>query len=128
MQYQLGDVRSQADFDIVGDLANKNIDTGLGMERLAMILQGVENMYETDQVRPVLDRAAELAGISYTSTEDPTDSRFANDMRLRYIADHIRSALMLMSDGVVPGNEGGGYVLRRLIRRAVRAMRLMGVE
>ena len=127
MQYQLGEVRSQADFDIAGELANKNIDTGLGMERLAMILQGVENMYETDQVRPVLDRAAELAGVTYTSTEDPADPNFANDMRLRYIADHIRSALMLISDGVVPGNEGGGYVLRRLIRRAVRAMRLMGV-
>lgn len=127
MQYQLGEVRSQADFDIVGELANKNIDTGLGMERLAMILQNVENMYETDQVRPVLDRAAELAGVTYTSTEDPNDEYFANDMRLRYIADHVRSALMLISDGVVPGNEGGGYVLRRLIRRAVRAMRLMGV-
>lgn len=128
MQYQLGDVRSQADFDIVGELAHKNIDTGLGMERLAMILQDVENMYETDQVRPVLDRAAALAGIRYTSTEDPEDPNFANDMRLRYIADHVRSALMLISDGVVPGNEGGGYVLRRLIRRAVRAMRLMGVS
>ena len=127
MQYQLADVRSQADFDVAGELANKNIDTGLGLERLAMILQGVENMYETDQVRPVLDRAAELAGVTYTSTEDAEDSNFANDMRLRYIADHIRSALMLISDGVVPGNEAGGYVLRRLIRRAVRAMRLMGV-
>lgn len=127
MQYQLGDVRSQADFDIVGELAHKNIDTGLGMERLAMILQDVENMYETDQVRPVLDRAAALAGVTYTSVEDPEDPNFANDMRLRYIADHVRSALMLISDGVVPGNEGGGYVLRRLIRRAVRAMRLMGV-
>lgn len=127
MQYQLADVRSQADFDVAGELANKNIDTGLGLERLAMILQGVENMYETDQVRPVLDRAAELAGLNYTSTEDAQDLNFANDMRLRYIADHIRSALMLISDGVVPGNEAGGYVLRRLIRRAVRAMRLMGV-
>lgn len=127
MQYQLADVRSQADFDVAGELANKNIDTGLGLERLAMILQGVENMYETDQVRPVLDRAAELAGVTYTSTEDAEDPNFANDMRLRYIADHIRSALMLISDGVVPGNEAGGYVLRRLIRRAVRAMRLMGV-
>lgn len=127
MQYQLGDVRSQADFDIVGELANKNIDTGLGLERLAMILQDVENMYETDQVRPVLDRAAELAGVTYMSTEDPEDPNFSHDMRLRYIADHTRSALMLISDGVVPGNEAGGYVLRRLIRRAVRAMRLMGV-
>ena len=127
MQYQLGEVRSQDDFDIVGELAHKNIDTGLGLERLAMILQNVENMYETDQVRPVLDRAAELAEVRYTSTEDPQDPNFSNDMRLRYIADHIRSALMLISDGVVPSNEGGGYVLRRLIRRAIRAMRLMGV-
>jgi len=106
MQYQLGEVRSQDDFDIVGELAHKNIDTGLGLERLAMILQNVENMYETDQVRPVLDRAAELAEVRYTSTEDPKDPNFSNDMRLRYIADHIRSALMLISDGVVPGNEG----------------------
>src|SRR5699024_10184803 len=127
MQYQLADVLSQADFDVAGELANKNIATGLGLERLAMILQVVENMYETDQVRPVLDRAAKLAGVTYTSTEDAEDPHFANDMRLRYIADHIRSALMLISDGVVPGNEAGGYVLRRLIRRAVRAMRLMGV-
>ncbi|MEU3845977.1 alanine--tRNA ligase [Micrococcus terreus] len=127
MQYQLSEVRSKEDFDVAGELQHKNIDTGLGLERLAMLLQGVENMYETDQVRPVLDRAAELSGKEYTSTEDPSDPHYADDVRLRMIADHIRSALMLISDGVVPGNEGGGYVLRRLIRRAVRAMRLMGV-
>src|SRR5699024_4630777 len=82
---------------------------------------------ETDQVRPVLDHAAKLAGVEYSSTENPADPNFAHDMRLRYIADHIRSALMLISDSVTPGNEGRGYVLRRLIRRAVRAMRLLGV-
>ncbi|MCW4464788.1 alanine--tRNA ligase [Glutamicibacter sp. MNS18] len=128
MQYRLSAVRSKTDFDVAGELPKRNIDTGLGLERLAMILQGVENMYETDQVRPVLDRAAQLAGITYTSTEDPEDPNHANDVRLRMIADHIRSSLMLISDGVTPGNEGRGYVLRRLIRRAVRAMRLMGVD
>ncbi|WP_309079829.1 alanine--tRNA ligase [Zhihengliuella sp.] len=128
MQYRLSAVRSKTDFDVAGELPKKNIDTGLGLERLAMILQGVENMYETDQVRPVLDKASELSGKEYTSTEDPSDPNHANDVRLRMIADHVRSSLMLISDGVVPGNEGRGYVLRRLIRRAVRAMRLMGVE
>lgn len=128
MQYQIDNVRSKVDFDVVGELPNKNIDTGLGLERLAMILQGVENMYETDQVRPVLDKAAELSGRSYTSTEDPNDSHHVDDVRMRVVADHIRSSLMLISDGVTPSNEGRGYVLRRLIRRAVRAMRLLGVE
>ena len=123
MQYQLGEVRSQADFDIVGELVHKNIDTGLGMERLAMILQDVENMYETDQVRPVLDRAAELAGVGYTSTEDPQDPRFANDSG--FATSQIIRSLDAHQRRVIPGNEGGGYVLRRLIRRAVRAMRLM---
>ncbi|MEV8180817.1 alanine--tRNA ligase [Specibacter sp. NPDC078692] len=128
MQYQIDNVTSKVDFDVVGELPNKNIDTGLGLERLAMILQGVENMYETDQVRPVLDKAAELSGRSYTSTEDPADPHHIDDVRMRVVADHIRSALMLISDGVTPSNEGRGYVLRRLIRRAVRSMRLLGVE
>ncbi|WP_115790552.1 alanine--tRNA ligase [Arthrobacter silvisoli] len=128
MQYQIENVRSKVDFDIVGELPKKNIDTGLGMERLAMILQGVENMYETDQVRPVIDKAAELSGKEYTSAESDDDPHHADDVRMRVVADHIRSALMLISDGVVPSNEGRGYVLRRLIRRAVRAMRLLGVE
>lgn len=127
MQYRLSAVRSKTDFDVAGELPQRNIDTGLGLERLAMILQGVENMYETDQVRPVLDRAAELAGKTYSSTEDPENPSYADDVRLRVVADHVRSALMLISDGVTPSNEGRGYVLRRLIRRAVRAMRLMGV-
>ncbi|MCC9145542.1 MULTISPECIES: alanine--tRNA ligase [unclassified Arthrobacter] len=128
MQYQLSAVRSKTDFDVAGELPQKNIDTGLGLERLAMILQGVENMYETDQVRPVLDKAAELSGKAYTSAEDPSDPHHTDDVRMRVVADHIRSALMLISDGVSPSNEGRGYVLRRLIRRAVRAMRLLGVE
>lgn len=128
MQYQIDNVRSKVDFDITGELPKKNIDTGLGMERLAMILQGVENMYETDQVRPVIDKAAELAGKEYTSAETPEDPHHTDDVRLRVVADHIRSALMLIADGVTPSNEGRGYVLRRLIRRAVRSMRLLGVE
>ncbi|GAA5229669.1 alanine--tRNA ligase [Arthrobacter cryoconiti] len=128
MQYQIDNVTSKTEFDVVGELPNKNIDTGLGLERLAMILQGVENMYETDQVRPVLDKAAALAGKTYTSTEDPADPHHIDDVRLRVVADHIRSSLMLISDGVSPSNEGRGYVLRRLIRRAVRSMRLLGVE
>ncbi|GAB7189804.1 alanine--tRNA ligase [Kineococcus sp. NUM-3379] len=121
MQELLGEVRSKVDFDVVGDLPAKNIDTGLGLERLACVLQGVDNMYEIDEVRPVLDRAAQLSGRTYGAVH-------ADDVRLRVVADHVRSALMLIGDGVTPSNEGAGYVLRRLIRRAVRAMRLLGVE
>ncbi|GAA1186286.1 MULTISPECIES: alanine--tRNA ligase [Nesterenkonia] len=128
MQDRLSQVHSKTEFEIAGPLQNTNIDTGLGLERLAMVLQGAENMYETDQVRPVLDRAAELTGVTYASTEDPEDPRHADDVRLRMIADHVRSSLMLISDGVRPSNEGGGFVLRRLIRRVILAMRLMGVE
>ncbi|WP_299165753.1 alanine--tRNA ligase [uncultured Arthrobacter sp.] len=128
MQYRLSAVRSKEDFDIAGELPKKNIDTGLGLERLAMVLQGVENMYETDQVRPVLDKAAELSGREYTSAESDEDPHHQDDVRMRVVADHVRSALMLITDGVTPSNEGRGYVLRRLIRRAVRAMRLLGVE
>ncbi|WP_271394227.1 alanine--tRNA ligase [Neomicrococcus lactis] len=128
MQFQRGEGTGKDNFEILGELPKKNIDTGLGLERLAMILQGVENMYETDQVRPVLDKAAELSGKTYTSTEDPADPNHADDVRMRVVADHVRSSLMLISDGVVPSNEGRGYVLRRLMRRAIRAMRLMGVQ
>ena len=128
MQYRLSAVHSKTEFEVAGPLENKSIDTGLGLERLAMVLQGVENMYETDQVRPVLDRAAQLAGASYSSSEDPEDPNHGTDVRLRMIADHVRSSLMLISDGVRPSNEGGGFVLRRLIRRVVLAMRLLGVD
>ncbi|WP_166871819.1 alanine--tRNA ligase [Salinibacterium sp. ZJ450] len=121
MQYLIDDVTSKTDFRIVSELPRKNIDTGMGMERVAFLKQGVENFYEIDQVRPVLDRAAELSGRRYGANHD-------DDVRMRVIADHVRSSLMLMSDGVTPSNEGRGYILRRLMRRTVRAMRLLGVE
>jgi alanyl-tRNA synthetase len=121
MQYLRGEGTSKTEFEILGELPNKNIDTGMGLERVAFLKQGVENLYEIDQVRPVLDRAAELASVRYGADRD-------NDARLRVVADHVRSALMLMSDGVVASNEGRGYILRRLLRRSVRAMRLLGVD
>ncbi|MBM7504915.1 alanine--tRNA ligase [Agromyces aurantiacus] len=121
MQYLIADVKSKTDFTIVRELPKKNIDTGMGLERVAFIKQGVDNMYEIDQVRPVLDRAAELSGRRYGADHE-------DDVRMRVIADHIRSSLMLMSDGVTPSNEGRGYILRRLLRRSIRAMRLLGVE
>ncbi|RQP09948.1 MAG: alanine--tRNA ligase [Microbacteriaceae bacterium] len=121
MQYLLKEVRSKTDFDIAGELPKKNIDTGMGMERVAFLKQGVDNMYEIDQVRPVLDMAAELSGRRYGADHD-------DDVRMRVIADHVRSGLMLMTDGVSPSNEGRGYILRRLLRRVVRAMRLLGVD
>ena len=121
MQYLITDVRSKVDFEIVGDLPRKNIDTGMGMERVAFLKQGVENMYEIDQVRPVLDMASELSGRKYGADHD-------DDVRMRVIADHVRSSLMLMGDGVTPSNEGRGYILRRLLRRTIRAMRLLGVD
>ncbi|MGY1709620.1 alanine--tRNA ligase [Geodermatophilus sp. SYSU D00758] len=121
MQYELADVRSKEDFRIVGDLPRKNIDTGMGLERVAYLLQGVDNLYEIDEVAPVLYRGAELAGVTYGKDHD-------TDVRLRVVADHVRSGLMLIGDGVTPGNEGRGYILRRLLRRAVRSMRLLGVD
>ncbi|SMH39429.1 alanyl-tRNA synthetase [Rathayibacter oskolensis] len=121
MQYLRGEGTSKVDFDILGELPRKNIDTGMGLERVAFLKQGVENMYEIDQVRPVLDRAAELSGRRYGAVHE-------DDVRMRVIADHVRSSLMLLSDGVTPSNEGRGYILRRLMRRTVRAMRLLGVD
>src|SRR5690606_23142657 len=108
-------------FDIVGPLPQQNIDTGMGLERVAYLLQGKENLYEIDEVFPVIARASELTGRAYGA--DPQD-----DVRFRVIADHVRSSLMLIGDGVTPGNEARGYVLRRLLRRAVRSMRLLGFE
>ncbi|WP_136035847.1 alanine--tRNA ligase, partial [Microbacterium sp. K35] len=121
MQDFLENIRSKTEFDIVGELPMKNIDTGMGLERVAFLKQGVENMYEIDQVRPVLDRAVELSGRRYGAVHE-------DDVRFRVIADHVRSSLMLLSDGVRPSNEGRGYILRRLMRRTVRAMRLLGVD
>ncbi len=121
MQYLRGEGTGKTDFEILGELPKKNIDTGMGMERVAFLKQGVENMYEIDQVRPVLDMAAAISGRKYGANHD-------DDVRMRVIADHVRSSLMLMSDGVTPSNEGRGYILRRLMRRSVRAMRLLGVD
>src|SRR3712207_3282362 len=121
MQYELTDVRSKEEFRIVGELPKKNIDTGMGLERVAYLLQGVDNLYEIDEVAPVLHRAAEIAGVRYGADHE-------DDVRLRVVADHVRSGLMLIGDGVTPGNEGRGYILRRLLRRAVRSMKLLGVD
>ena len=120
MQYLRGE-GSGYDFPILGDLPQQNIDTGMGLERVAFLKQGVQNIYEIDQIRPVLDRAAELSGRAYGANHD-------DDVRMRIVADHVRSGLMLLSDGVTPSNEGRGYILRRLLRRTVRSMRLLGVD
>ena len=119
MQYELGEVRSKVDFDIRGELPNKNIDTGMGLERMAAILQGVDNIYEIDTTRHILDRATALTGAHYG--QDP-----ASDIALRVIADHARTTAFLIGDGVIPGNEGRGYVLRRIMRRVIQKMRLLG--
>jgi alanyl-tRNA synthetase len=119
MQYERGEGTSKEDFEILGDLPSKNIDTGLGLERLAMILQGVQNMYETDTLKVVIDKATELTGVRYGQAHE-------SDVSLRVVADHMRTSVMLIGDGVTPGNEGRGYVLRRIMRRAVRNMRLLG--
>ncbi|MGV8845555.1 alanine--tRNA ligase [Tessaracoccus sp.] len=117
---ELSAVRAKDDFDVARPLATRNIDTGSGLERTALLLQGVKNMYEIDEVFPVIQRASELSGRRYGA--DPAD-----DVRFRVVADHVRSSLMLMTDGVAPGNEARGYVLRRLMRRSIRAMRMLGV-
>lgn len=121
MQEEITDVRSKEEFRVVGELPSQNIDTGMGLERVAYLLQGVDNLYEIDQVFPVIDHAASLSGKRY-------GAHHADDVRLRVVGDHVRSALMLIGDGITPANEGRGYVLRRLLRRSVRAMRLLGVE
>jgi alanyl-tRNA synthetase len=124
MQYERGAGEGK-DFPILGELPKKNIDTGMGMERVAYLLQGVDNMYEIDEVAPVLRHAAELTGITYG--RGGREGHTA-DVRLRVVADHVRSGLMLIGDGVTPGNEGRGYILRRLLRRAVRSMKLLGID
>jgi alanyl-tRNA synthetase len=121
MQYERGAGGGKDSFPILGELKQKNIDTGLGLERVAFLKQGVDNMYEIDEVVPVIRAAEALCGRTYGKNGD-------DDVRMRVVADHVRSSLMLMSDGVIPGNEGRGYVLRRLLRRSVRAMRLLGVD
>ncbi|MDO4664765.1 MAG: alanine--tRNA ligase [Actinomycetaceae bacterium] len=114
-----------SDYPLLGELDSKAIDTGLGLERLAFLLQDRDNMYEIDEVFPVIQTAQELSGKKYSVG---TTSTAADDVRMRVVADHVRSSLMLIGDGVRPSNEGRGYVLRRLMRRAVRSMRLLGVD
>jgi alanyl-tRNA synthetase len=127
MQHEITDVKSKEDFTIVGDLPKQNIDTGMGLERIASILQGVDNLYEIDEVRPILSRAAEMTGKKYgVRSGHAASESHPDDVRLRVIADHVRSALMLIGDGVIPSNEGRGYVLRRIMRRAIRSIRLLG--
>ncbi len=127
MQYEITDVKSKSDFTIVSELPRKNIDTGMGLERVASVLQNVDNLYEIDEVRPILARAAEMTGKRYgVNSGRVAGESHPDDVRLRVIADHVRTALMLIGDGVTPANEGRGYVLRRIMRRAIRAMRLLG--
>ncbi|WP_410610524.1 alanine--tRNA ligase [Amycolatopsis sp. lyj-109] len=121
MQDVRGDLSPKLGHKPIGVLPKKNIDTGMGVERVATILQGVENVYETDLVRPVIGRAEEFSGRRYGSNH-------ADDVRFRVIADHARTGVMLIGDGVTPGNDGRGYVLRRLLRRIVRSTRLLGVQ
>lgn len=121
MQSELSEVRSKVDFDIRGDLPARNIDTGMGLERMAAILQGVDNIYEIDTTRHILERATALSGAKYGRSP-------RSDVALRVVADHARTCAFLIGDGVLPGNEGRGYVLRRLIRRVVQKMRLLGTH
>ncbi|WP_067545426.1 alanine--tRNA ligase [Nocardia crassostreae] len=121
MQDIRGEDSPKLGFPPIGSLPKKNIDTGMGVERVAMLLQGVENVYETDLLRPIINKAEELTGKSY-------GVEHTDDVRFRVIADHARSAAMLISDGVNPGNDGRGYVLRRLLRRIVRSARLLGAD
>jgi alanyl-tRNA synthetase len=118
MQDQLSAVRSKTDFDIEGPLPFRNVDTGMGLERMAAILQGVDNIYEIDTTYKILDRAAEL-------TEQPYGRDPRSDVALKVVADHVRASVMLVEDGVLPSNEGRGYVLRRLLRRSIRNLRLL---
>jgi alanyl-tRNA synthetase len=121
MQFERGAGPAKEDYPILGELPNKNIDTGMGLERMAALLQGVDNIYEIDTTRTILDTASELTGARYGSTE-------RDDVALRVVADHARTCTFLIGDGVVPGNEGRGYVLRRLMRRVIRNMRILGAQ
>ena len=119
MQNIRGDGPGKEGYPIIGELPAKNIDTGLGLERTAALLQGVENIYEIDTTRHILNRASDITGVKYGKEN-------RSDVSLRVIADHARTATMLIGDGVTPGNEGRGYVLRRMMRRTTRNMRLLG--
>ncbi|KKO78817.1 alanyl-tRNA synthetase [Corynebacterium minutissimum] len=123
MQNERGEGIGKGNFEIVGELPKKNIDTGMGIERVACILQGVDNVYETDLLRPVIDVAEELTGAKYTPDAPKEDL-----IRFRVVADHSRTGMMLILDGVTPGNEGRGYILRRLLRRIIRSAKLLGAK
>src|SRR5689334_4673676 len=122
MQNERGEGTSKEDFEILGPLPRKNIDTGMGVERVAFLLQGVHNVYETDLLRPVIDTVAARAPRGYDV------GNHDDDVRYRIIADHSRTAAILIGDGVSPGNDGRGYVLRRLLRRVIRSAKLLGIE
>ena len=121
MQNERGAGGGKDGYPILGELPAKSIDTGLGLERAAALLQGVENIYEIDTTMQILTKAMDLSGVKYGSSEK-------SDVSLRVIADHARTAAMLIGDGVTPGNEGRGYVLRRMMRRTIRNMRLLGTN
>jgi alanyl-tRNA synthetase len=121
MQNERGAGGGKDGYPILGELPAKSIDTGLGLERTAALLQGVENIYEIDTTMQILSKATELTGVKYGSSEK-------TDISLRVIADHARTSAMLIGDGVTPGNEGRGYVLRRMMRRTIRNMRLLGTN
>ena len=121
MQFERGAGPAKEDYPILGELPNKNIDTGMGLERMAALLQGVDNIYEIDTTREILDTASDLSGSAYGASE-------RGDIALRVVADHARTCTFLIGDGVIPGNEGRGYVLRRLMRRVIRNMRLLGAQ
>jgi alanyl-tRNA synthetase len=122
MQNERGEGTSKENFEILGPLPRKNIDTGMGVERVACLLQDVDNVYETDLLRPVIDVIAAVAPRGYGQ------GNHSDDVRYRIIADHSRTAAIIIGDGISPGNEGRGYVLRRLLRRIIRAAKLLGVE
>ena len=121
MQNERGAGGGKDSYPILGELPAKSIDTGLGLERTAALLQGVENIYEIDTTMQILTKASSLAGVAYGKSQN-------TDVSLRVVADHARTSAMLIGDGVTPGNEGRGYVLRRMMRRTIRNMRLMGVN
>jgi alanyl-tRNA synthetase len=122
MQNVRGEGTSKEDFEILGPLPRKNIDTGMGVERVAFLLQGVHNVYETDLLRPVIDAVAAVSPRGYDT------GNHEDDVRYRIIADHSRTAAILIGDGVSPGNDGRGYVLRRLLRRVIRSAKLLGID
>ena len=121
MQNERGAGGGKDSYPILGELPAKSIDTGLGLERTAALLQGVENIYEIDTTMQILTKASSLAGVTYGKSQN-------SDVSLRVVADHARTSAMLIGDGVTPGNEGRGYVLRRMMRRTIRNMRLLGVN